>query len=358
MDSLFSDSYLQADERFYCASNEAGATVMSAHHPLCGPSGEALRIIVSRVGAEDAGHVVLVTSGTHGVEGYAGSAVQTGIMGQLRESPPPRDTAVVMIHAVNPWGFAWDRRENEDNIDLFRNFIYCQPPFSENRLYDQLNSAINPSQWSGPARDRAERAIAKFVAAHGHDAYIAVVRRGQHRHPRGLTYHGRGPSWSKRQVDELARRVIRPSAKVANLEIHTSWGALNQCLAISYAFEGTAKLERTRRWLGSPLYLPGEDPLIPPHARTPFETLESVIEGIEVTAVVMECGTYDGDMPLDVDRHSNFIFTRGDPTSTDGLFARATMRRYCYPESDAWKSIVWNTGQHIFQQLLKGVHDW
>lgn len=35
----------------------------------------------------------------------------------------PPDVTVVFVHAVNPFGFHHDRRVNEDNIDLNRNFL-------------------------------------------------------------------------------------------------------------------------------------------------------------------------------------------------------------------------------------------
>lgn len=355
---LFQNNYRDADDRFRRACVMAGADTAYFDHPLTGPAGEALSLGACRVGSSRARYVVLVTSGTHGVEGYAGSAIQSGILERLDAYRLPDDMAIVMVHAVNPWGMAWDRRENEDNVDLFRNFVYCDPPYGVNALYDELNDAINPVEWTGPLRDRADRRIAEFVADHGEDAFVSVVRRGQHDHPQGLTYHGRGPTWSKQRIDEVARRFIRPDTRVASLDIHTSWGPLNQCLAISYAPEGSLKLSRTRRWLGEDIYLPGADPLIPQHPFSPFEYLETLIPGVEVTAVIMECGTYDGDMPLECDRHSNFVFTRGDPTSEQGRRARQTMRRYCYPESAEWKAMAWQRGESIFRSLLERAYDW
>jgi hypothetical protein len=354
---LFSDTYRRCDERFHEACRAAGAEFVAYVHPLTGPAGEPLRLSACRLGAAEASHIVLVTSGTHGVEGYAGSAIQTGILRGIAAYDVPDDTAIVMIHAVNPWGLAWDRRESEENIDLFRNFIYCDPPYAENPLYDQLNWAINPTEWSGPVRMAAERAISLFIAEHGEGAYISAVRRGQHRHPRGLTFHGQGPSWSKRRVDEVASRFISPGARVANLEIHTSWGRLDECLSISYSTGGSPKLSRVRRWLGEPIYCPGADALIPQHPFTPFESLERQVPGIEVTAVVMECGTYE-DMPLDLDRLANYVFMYGDPASPQGLEARATMRRYCYPDSEDWKRMVWERGEWTFRRLLERIHDW
>ncbi len=358
IEQLFSDTYAKADDRFHAAAVAAGAEMASFQHPLKGPHGETLRLTGCRIGPTNARHIILVTAGTHGVEGFAGSAIQSGILERISAYQLRSDTAIVMVHVVNPWGMAWDRREDDGNIDLFRNFIYCEPPFADNPVYDQLDAAINPLEWDGPIREEAENTIADFINMFGEDRFTSVVRRGQHNHPKGLTYHGQGPSWSKRCVDEIAQKFISAGARIANLEIHTSWGKPDECLVISYAAAGSAKLARTKRWIEAPLYLPGADPLIPSHPFTPFEYLERLIPGVEVTALVMECGTYDGEMPLDYDRQNNFVFTHGDPCSPLGLQARQSMRRYCYPDSPEWKAMVWHCGETLFRSLVKKIHDW
>ena len=58
---------------------------------------------------------------------------------------------IVLIHALNPYGFKTNRRVNEDNIDLNRNFLseeefnYVKsrdPNFSR---YVELNKILNPT---------------------------------------------------------------------------------------------------------------------------------------------------------------------------------------------------------------------
>jgi hypothetical protein len=78
--------------------------------------------------------------GTHGIEGYAGSAIQLTILSlylqqQLQAKSQQEDDmellvpqqlqrpAVVLIHAVNPYGMKHYRRPNENNVDLNRQAI-------------------------------------------------------------------------------------------------------------------------------------------------------------------------------------------------------------------------------------------
>ena len=88
---------------------------------------------------------LLVISGTHGVEGFAGSMCQTAWLSE--GAALPDDLAVVLVHAINPYGFAWIRRVNEDNVDLNRNCIDFSASLPENVGYDQLAEALVPPTW-------------------------------------------------------------------------------------------------------------------------------------------------------------------------------------------------------------------
>jgi hypothetical protein len=52
------------------------------------------------------------------------------------------DDAVVFVHALNPYGMAWLRRVNENNIDLNRNFMEFEkgPSLYQSWLADRLKS--------------------------------------------------------------------------------------------------------------------------------------------------------------------------------------------------------------------------
>jgi hypothetical protein len=65
-------------------------------------------------------------SGTHGPEGFAGSASQSASLQYLNSKAFVRTEntpTILFVHALNAYGFANNRRVNEDNIDLNRNFL-------------------------------------------------------------------------------------------------------------------------------------------------------------------------------------------------------------------------------------------
>ena len=95
-----SPDYPAARAAFIAAATAAGARQASYPHPLQGPAGEALSVDVAELGPADAEHVVLVTSATHGVEGYCGSALQTEwLTNHLADRPETRITVTFLLDA-------------------------------------------------------------------------------------------------------------------------------------------------------------------------------------------------------------------------------------------------------------------
>ena len=107
---------------------------------------------------------VVVSSGLHGVEGFFGSAAQLAWLRLLRQGGAsiPGGTLVVLLHAIDPFGFAWRRRVDEGNVDLNRNFLddgetYTGTP----EHYDLVHRLLNPP--SPPSRLHAFRPRAAWA---------------------------------------------------------------------------------------------------------------------------------------------------------------------------------------------------
>ena len=86
-----------------------------------GPNGEDLSIDIGWFGSPQPRRAFVHSSGLHGVEGFAGSAIQ--LQWLTGNYQPPDDGAVVIVHVMNPFGMVWLRRVNENNVDLNYNFL-------------------------------------------------------------------------------------------------------------------------------------------------------------------------------------------------------------------------------------------
>jgi hypothetical protein len=222
----FSRSYQVARERFHEAVRAVAGELEQHPLPGRGPDGCELAVDVALVGARNPRRAVVVSSGLHGVEGFFGSAVQLEWLCRIRDGGAsiPGGTLVVLLHTVNPFGFAWRRRGNEHNVDLNRNFLAAGESYAGTpEHYDRVHALLNPP--TPPARFDAFRLQAAWaVRRHGLAALQDAVATGQYEHPAGLFFGGRAAAASTRLVQERFRGWTRGAEEVMHLDVHTGLG--------------------------------------------------------------------------------------------------------------------------------------
>jgi len=173
-------------------------------------------------------NLVVISCGIHGVEGFAGSAVQRMVMGKYLTHENLENTGVLLIHAMNPYGFNYSRRVTENNVDMNRNCGVSPELFSsKNDGYTKLYSFINPSKPAslGSCQNRffVERAILKIVKATMPVLRQAVLQ-GQYNYPDGLYFGG---SEFEPQLVALKPVLQRYGAKydrIVHIDLHTGYG--------------------------------------------------------------------------------------------------------------------------------------
>lgn len=223
----FSVDYFSARNRFREAATALGAKLEA--HPIdaCAPNGETLTVDVAILGAASARRVAIVSSGLHGVEGFFGSAVQLAWMtGDLNARTLPLDTAVVLLHALNPYGFAWRRRCNEDNADLNRNFLLPREEYRGSPpRYAQFDRFFNPPSAPTPGEPFRLKAIA-LLLRYGLTTLKETLPVGQYDYPKGLFFGGHQSSQTQEILATHLPRWIGSAQRVLHLDLHTGLGQL------------------------------------------------------------------------------------------------------------------------------------
>ncbi|CUF83659.1 membrane-associated protein, putative [Bodo saltans] len=120
-DAVFSQTYFDARAKFRAAAKAAGAQLSS--YTIVEEDNFLYTTDVAVLVGKKKGSLVVHISGTHGVEGFIGSAIQTDLLNTWNSSRADGAT-IVFVHAVNPYGMAHFRRFNEHNVDLNRNVMW------------------------------------------------------------------------------------------------------------------------------------------------------------------------------------------------------------------------------------------
>ena len=290
---LFCRTYSEARGRFMSAAAAHGFALESHVIPAVeGREGEALATDVVRLGPADAKRLLVLTSGTHGVEGFCGSAAQTALLGDtpLQARLATLGVAVLVVHAINPYGFSWLSRTNEDNVDLNRNSIDFAQPLPFNEGYEALHTLLVPPQW--PPSDANSEALASWISRHGEAAYQHALTTGQFHQPDGLFYGGARPVWSTRLIRTLLDGHAGLCKQIGWIDFHTGLGPAGHGEKICVGRIDAAELARARAWWGADVASPLDGSTIASNVGGPIlDTLRSSCPHAQTTAIAIEFGT-------------------------------------------------------------------
>lgn len=352
----FGSDYFQARSRFREAVEAEGGVLQAIMHPDAGPGGRDLTMDIAWFGPVAAEAVLVLLSGTHGVEGFCGSGAQVAALKRGEFRRLPGGVAVMMVHAVNPYGFAWLRRVTHENIDLNRNWIDFSRPLPENPAYDALAEALCPPIWTQESLQASQARFGGFIAEHGYPAFQAGVTGGQHRHPSGLFFGGVAPSWSRTVLTDLLVSRLGRAARIAVIDYHTGLGPWGFGERMVMSPPGSPEFERARAWYGEVLTCPGEgSPTAEAIQGDMLSALPRLLPNAEITAMALEIGVLPPEITLDALRADAWLSTYGDPDSQIGRSIRKQMRDAFYGDADDWKGMVAVQSLLLCRQAIVGL---
>lgn len=243
----FAASYADARQLFLDESARHPLRIGQVPHPLTSPEGQPLALDWAATEAT-ANRLLIVSSGLHGVEGYLGSAAQVHYLRQgLVELTRKHRCRLLLLHALNPYGFAHSRRWDENNVDPNRNFLLPEEQFSgASATYRALDTLLNPRR--PPARWERPWYLAQAAAAvlkHGLAPVKQAVAGGQYEFPQGLFFGGDGPCWTHRTLEQHLPDWVGDAEQVIHIDFHTGLGPWASCrLLIDYR-----PADWQRKWL-------------------------------------------------------------------------------------------------------------
>jgi hypothetical protein len=340
----FSDDYFAARDQFRKAAANAGAQVEILPLTTKGTKGEILTVDIAWFGAANPRRLLLHSSGIHGVEGFAGSAIQLRVLATRPELPSP-DSALVMVHILNPYGMARLRRVNENNVDLNRNFrgdgAYAGSP----SIYATLDPFLNPR--TPPASDLFFAKAAYLIARHGMSALKQSIVGGQYDFPKGLFFGGKQLEEGPRKYEAFVKQRLSTAHKAIVIDVHTGLGKF----AIDSLFVDSQDFTSLRTKFGQRVTALQPDDGAGYRVDGGLESMIFQTFPRRPIFICQEFGTYSSAKVLHALREENRWHHYGIG-NLDHATKRSLKEVFC-PADEKWRNAVLDRGKQLVDEALK-----
>jgi hypothetical protein len=356
----FALDHAGAQIKFRAAAGDLGCTLSEYRHPTAtGPDGQALCINVARLGDVRAPSQLVVVSGTHGLEGLSGSAAQIGWMKSGLGRGLPQGVSVLLVHALNPYGFAHGTRTTENNVDLNRNFVDHDAPYPTNPDYAGLYPHLIPDEWTPAALATQADAVAAFSDAHGPDRLFDVLARGQYDFPQGTNFGGTRREWANLTLEAIVADHLGAAERVGFIDWHTGIGDWGESFFLCFNDEGGPLHREAVRWWGRDRIV-GQKPhslVRPDYQGLVFHGMVKFLAGRPMVGAVIEFGTRGINVrrALQLDLWLKF---KAEKDSERVRLLKADLHDCFVPVSSHWREGTTEQAISITQQAVEGLASW
>lgn len=360
-EDYFSLTYDDCRKKFLEGAKEAGAEKIE-NHVICQVDGVDYYMDTAFFPGKKKERLLVHSSGTHGVEGYTGSAIQTKLLREWKKGKGYLDgPSILFVHAINPYGMAWYRRFNEQNVDLNRNYL-TKEQWEKVKArghneggYETFRHVLSPPHapsWSDGFFFKLK--VYAAVLRYGFTALKRAFVTGQYHHPEGIYYGGAGEQPSVITLRKVLRQYSGDGKlqQAVFIDVHSGLGPEGvDTMMTSNSFDAdrAEKVFPNTRVQNDAASSsgPSEGYNLALGIIRPREELA----GLETIAVAEEFGTVP---PLDVGKaiileNAAYHYCKG---STVHEKLRIAVRDAFYPQKLSYKDSVLEKGEKAFQNAL------
>ena len=350
-------------ERAHALSDRLPVHVDTRPISPLGPDGETLALDFVVFGARAPRRALVVSSATHGVEGYTGSALQHWMLDELL--PRVRlddDTAVVIQHANNPYGFAWHRRVNENNVDFNRNFADAYDPDRCDPDYVRMHDDINPPDLAPQNETQRRARFDAYIAEHGLRRFQQAVIGGQYRFPHGVQFGGDALQPGAAHLLALVREHLSRAELVAWVDVHTGLGPFGDCELITGAASDSDSYRASNEVFPGHVHSAssGESVSTPLNGLLDRGLERAMPAGCRFAFCYPEYGTYDPMRIILAMRADNWLHNHGDPHAAlraggPQHALKTEMLEAFRPDSREWERRIVEHGADLIETALSRI---
>jgi len=347
------NNYTYAAARTAFLERIDGARHIEHIHPEQGPDGE-IAMDIAMWDPDPRAPVLVISSGTHGIEGYCGSFVQCALLQDGLAKRSASGFALVMVHAVNPHGFAWQRRVNEENVDLNRNFVDHEVAYPINTGYREIASILEPETWTENTGAEIAGALRAAARHHADDPrwVQAALTAGQYEFPNGQFYGGQRPQWSNRTLRAFAREHLA-GRQVTWIDVHTALGEYATAQCIVEIPPESAKIKRAEALWGERVGNVSTQGSVSVDVSGSVITALQQEIGDDVLATGLEYGTLSQTEVAGALIEDQWLHRYGVPGSAAARRTKARMMNAFYPDDDRWRAAVLEIAHEVVMSALQ-----
>ncbi|CAM4980424.1 unnamed protein product [Rotaria socialis] len=261
-----SNNMTEATSKFVDACSHANVSIEYIDHPEKDAYGEQLQATVCTVSDSQKRAIVYTISGTHAVEGYAGSMTQISMRRGNSSMSPPDNTDQLKNHA------------------MYYTVHYNNPILQ--RLIDQIELFTLGNE---SARQNAYAVFGQLFAEYGGEFVSMTLKTGQGRRPQGIVYFGPSKSWSSQIEDYVVAKYFPYETDILLIDWHTAVDSYG-----TWSFMPIDKESETafKRWVPNDL-MTSYDIVIPSGSQLPYSNIKPKTNAKRVIRGMWEAGTYN-----------------------------------------------------------------
>ena len=345
--AYFSASYTEARTRFVTTCTQRGGQHFTLPLSVLGPDEDPLSIDIAWFGAAQPKRVLLHSSGLHGGEGFAGSAIQLERMNRESFELSAHD-AVIFVHVLNPYGMAWHRRVNENNVDLNRNFLPAGRPYrGASDGYHAMAGVLNPA--TPPGFDFFLLRAGMKILQYGYNPLKQAITEGQYSFEKGLFFGGRQLEEGPRKYIQWLENHLSHTDRIMAIDVHTGLGKKGVDTLLVDLPGSNKEFDALKQRFGERVASWDADASVAYqiHGGHPSK-LPRVLPGTSVQFITQEFGTIPSLKVLHALREENRWHHFGEGTLNHN--AKRGILDAFRPSDDGWKRDILYRGAELYEE--------
>ncbi|WP_297091780.1 M14 family metallopeptidase [uncultured Draconibacterium sp.] len=311
--------------------------------------------------------LIMLCSGTHGIEGFVGSAVQQMLMAEFFQPEMLKSTGVLLVHGLNAWGFKNERRFTENNVDLNRNYS-LDPALFETKndgfvaLYDMLTPKSELNMNSISNRFFMLKAI-KQIAQKGMPALLQAFAQGQYQFKEGIYFGGYNFEQQVAIMSEVLQETAQPYHTLLNLDLHTGFGERGELHLFPNPIDKPELKAKTEAvFEGYQIDWGDSDNFYTVHGQF-VEFIGELLPEKTAIPMLMEFGTLNTGSTIGAVKsaHISIVenqgFHYGYKTPNDSIKAKAGYYEMFYPPSEKWRCNALNISLEMMTAVVENFNN-